>query len=184
MHIGEGVINTTSDHPFFVGGRWLRVAELHVGDSVVTYTANKLVISAIDIVVKRTTVHNFEVEDFHTYYVSKQQVLVHNNGPCDVEGQIGKYKDGRKLAKGISDLEVHHLIEKRFKNLFGEKSREMISKILNKANHQEFTNAWRNAIKYGIEGTGEATKESVIKAAKEIYQNHPDILKALEPYFK
>jgi hypothetical protein len=84
--IGADVIRTTSDHPFFVGGRWLRVKELRVGDSVLTYSGAKLVIAAIRLVVGRTTVHNFEVADFHTYYVSKQRVLVHNNGPCDVHG--------------------------------------------------------------------------------------------------
>jgi hypothetical protein len=28
-------------------------------------------------------VYNFEVEDYHTYYVSHTKVLVHNFGPCD-----------------------------------------------------------------------------------------------------
>ena len=82
LHIGTEVIHTTSDHPFFVGGRWLRVAKLHVGDSVTTYHGNKIAIDSINIVARRTTVHNFEVADYHTYYVSHQQVLVHNNGPC------------------------------------------------------------------------------------------------------
>jgi len=34
-------------------------------------------------VARRTTVHNFEVADYHSYYVSASKVLVHNNGPCD-----------------------------------------------------------------------------------------------------
>jgi hypothetical protein len=84
LTIGTDVVRTTSDHPFFVGGRWLRVKELRAGDSVLTYSGAKLVISSIRLVVGRTTVHNFEVADFHTYYVSKQRVLVHNNGPCNV----------------------------------------------------------------------------------------------------
>ncbi|THU39222.1 hypothetical protein FAM09_11955 [Niastella caeni] len=85
LHIGNELINTTSDHPFFIGGRWLKVTQLNVGDSVTTYKGNKVIISAIDIVVQRTKVHNFEVADYHTYYVSAQQVLVHNSGPCDVK---------------------------------------------------------------------------------------------------
>jgi hypothetical protein len=84
LRIGEDVINTTSDHPFFVGGRWLRVKNLHAGDSVLTYSGAKLVIASIRLVVGRVTVHNFEVADYHTYYVSGAKVLVHNNGPCDV----------------------------------------------------------------------------------------------------
>jgi intein/homing endonuclease len=84
IHIGTGIVKATGDHPFFVGGKWLRVQSLHIGDSVLTYDGKKLAISAIDILAKRTTVYNFEVADYHTYYVSIQKVLVHNNGPCDL----------------------------------------------------------------------------------------------------
>lgn len=56
-----------------IAERWLRVASLKVGDSVVTYSWNKIVIRNIEIVKKRTTVYNFKVEDYHTYYVSSEQ---------------------------------------------------------------------------------------------------------------
>lgn len=36
VEVAGEVINTTSDHPFFVGGRWLQVKNLHVGDSITT----------------------------------------------------------------------------------------------------------------------------------------------------
>ena len=42
------------------------------------------------------TVYNFEVEDFHTYFVSDASVLVHNTN-CDTEKTIDinlKYKKG------------------------------------------------------------------------------------------
>jgi pyocin large subunit-like protein len=62
----------------------LNVSELSAGDSVITYEGKKIAISAIEKTAKRTKVYNFEVEDFHTYYVSEQKVLVHNSlGPCD-----------------------------------------------------------------------------------------------------
>ena len=42
----------------------------------------------------RTTVYNFEVEDYHTYYVSNTKVLVHNSGPCDnVLGKSKKFRN-------------------------------------------------------------------------------------------
>jgi len=53
IYIGSEVINTTSDHPFFIGGRWARVQNLHVGDSVTTYIGKKLVIDKIRIVAKK-----------------------------------------------------------------------------------------------------------------------------------
>jgi hypothetical protein len=83
--VGTKTIEATADHPFFIGGKWLKVQQLKVGDSVVTYSGNKLAITSIQQVAKPTIVYNFEVADFHTYYVSPQKVLVHNSGPCDVK---------------------------------------------------------------------------------------------------
>jgi RHS repeat-associated protein len=103
VHIGNDIIKTTGDHPFFIGGRWLQVYQLHVGDSVTTYTGGRLAITAIDIIAKRATVHNFAVEDYHTYYVSDQKVLVHNSGPCDLNQAISKVAN---LEKGKVNVTV------------------------------------------------------------------------------
>jgi len=70
------------------------------------------------------------------------------------------------------------LIEKRFKGLFGESAGKMLSQVLNHETHQAFTNAWRKLIPYG-EGTANATRETVLNAAREVYKEFPDILKAL-----
>ncbi|MDX2045473.1 MAG: polymorphic toxin-type HINT domain-containing protein, partial [Chitinophagaceae bacterium] len=102
IRIGEEVISATSDHPFFAGGRWLRVAQLKVGDSVVSYSGGKIAISTIEIIANRTTVHNFEVEGYHTYYVSKQHVLVHNSGPCPLKSKTHGNKLDNKPAEGYS----------------------------------------------------------------------------------
>ena len=120
LHIGTEVISTTSDHPFFVGGRWLRVAKLHVGDSVTTYHGNKIAIAAIDIVAKRTTVHNFEVADYHTYYVSHQQVLVHNNGPCDNFKNMPPDHPDYKAPKNWNGKKVNSSRGKGFPHKNGE----------------------------------------------------------------
>jgi len=55
----------------------------------------------------------------------------------------------------------------------------MASIAVTKAEHQAFTNAWRQAIPYGPSGTGMATQLQVENAARQIYSNYPDILKAL-----
>ena len=74
-------IETTNEHPFYVEGHgWTNASDLKVGDKV------RLEDGTIGIVEKAkhaaldtsVTVYNFEVEDFHTYYVSEQKVLVHN----------------------------------------------------------------------------------------------------------
>jgi len=54
----------------------------------------------------------------------------------------------------------------------------MLSQVLSPENHQAFTNAWRQLIPYG-EGTANATRETVLNAAREVYREFPDILKVL-----
>jgi hypothetical protein len=101
IQVGNEVIKATADHPFFIGGRWLRVAELKVGDSAQLFDGSNLVIEQITVVPGRTTVYNFEVEDYHTYYVTNTKVLVHNSGPCDVvpgqKGGVGPNNTGKKF---------------------------------------------------------------------------------------
>ena len=63
------------------------------------------------------TTHNFEVQDYHTYYVGEQSVCVHNRAPCGHHSEtmfnkdIGKYKNVRMdLEMGGSgkvNLHIH-----------------------------------------------------------------------------
>lgn len=59
----------------------------------------------------------------------------------------------------------------------------MLSIVLTKEEHQAFTRAWRSKIGYKNDRnaitTINATPEDVKKAAKDIYRNYPEILKAL-----
>ena len=105
IRIGEETIQATADHPFFISGRWLRVAELKVGDSVKIYNGSNLAIEQITIAPGRTTVYNFEVEDYHTYYVSNTKVLVHNIDPGDVKTPTPRVKSSKKLRKEWEDAE-------------------------------------------------------------------------------
>lgn len=91
---------------------------------------------------------------------------------------IGKYGALTKLTQGMN-VQVHYLIEKRFSKKMGQEISEMPSIVLTKAEHLIFTNKWRKAIPYG-KGTAAATKEKVLEAAKDIYKDYPEILKALE----
>jgi hypothetical protein len=50
--------------------------------------------------------------------------------------------------------------------------------VVTRAEHQEFTNAWRQAIPYGS-GTRNATPAQVEGAAQQIYADYPEILQAL-----
>jgi hypothetical protein len=90
---------------------------------------------------------------------------------------VQPYSRLRMVLKGTG-LEAHHIIEKRFAALLGEKASGMASVAVTSSEHAAFTNAWRAAISYG-RGTASASKESVLKAARQIYREYPAILKAL-----
>ncbi len=66
-------------------------------------------------------VYNFEVEDFHTYYVSEQKVLVHNTCAMtakNVSVHVGKSGDTKyivgayKDVKGVEGMDAHHVGQK------------------------------------------------------------------------
>ena len=72
-------------------------------------------------------VYNFEVEDFHTYYVSEQKVLVHNTCAItaknvsvhvgksgDTKYIVGAYKDVKAVEKmlNIEGMDAHHVGQK------------------------------------------------------------------------
>ena len=61
----------------------------------------------------------------------------------------------------------------------GQNARQMLSVAVTPAEHQAFTNAWCALIPYGEAGTGAATRESIMQAARQIYGGYSSILEAL-----
>ena len=81
LAINGEVIETTSEHPFYVEGKgWIAAGELTAGTEVRLEDGSAgIVTEKEDIQLEEpVTVYNFEVEDYHTYYVSEQKALVHN----------------------------------------------------------------------------------------------------------
>ena len=75
----DGEKITTEEHPFWVPDvGWVAAKDLHAGSHLQTKYESWL---DVDRVVKHSdtaTVYNFEVEGFHTYFVSDLGLLVHN----------------------------------------------------------------------------------------------------------
>ena len=74
-------IDATPQHPFYVEGKgWVEASALHAGMVVWLADGTKAVIT--DVVTEGleepVAVYNFEVKDFHTYFVGDRGVLVHN----------------------------------------------------------------------------------------------------------
>ena len=81
IQLGEERIDTTTEHPFWVDGYGFKAAEdLLPGEYVETADGELLQVISVEkeYLDEPVTVYNFEVEDWHTYYVSEEEVLVHN----------------------------------------------------------------------------------------------------------
>jgi hypothetical protein len=76
------------------------------GDQLEQSNGNLLTIEKIDIVKlkEKITVYNFEVADFHTYFVSDLGIWVHNIGSCNREiklPSVKTYEQARNKAMSI-----------------------------------------------------------------------------------
>jgi len=77
----EQKIEATDDHPFYViGSGWKTTIELKVGDEIETDGSGAMTVVSVVDEKRQALTYNFTVADFHTYYVTKKNVLVHNCG--------------------------------------------------------------------------------------------------------
>lgn len=77
---GEEIV-TTDNHPFYVQGRgFIEAGNLLVGDKLISVNGEDLTVDDcyIEECEVSTTVYNFQVEDYHTYFVGENKVWVHN----------------------------------------------------------------------------------------------------------
>ena len=96
---GEEII-TTPEHPFYVPTKgWVSSIDLRAGDILVLQSGEYVIVEMIqhEILESPITVYNFEVEDFHTYYVGASNILVHNM--CAKKSDIKQIEDvARKMG--------------------------------------------------------------------------------------
>ncbi|NMP38583.1 MAG: hypothetical protein GX051_10785 [Clostridiales bacterium] len=86
---GEEIV-TTPEHPFYVPTKgWTGAIHLRAGDILVLQNGKYAIVEKIqhELLESPIKVYNFEVADFHTYFVGESSALVHNS--CK---RIGKQK--------------------------------------------------------------------------------------------
>ena len=118
VHIGVNgeTISATPSHPFYVDKLgWTLARSLRAGDVLVLSNGELVTVEWVqhEILESPIKVYNFEVQDFHTYFVGECGVLVHNN--CkSVEGGVGydTFDDAKKaLGSPGEDKAWHHIVE-------------------------------------------------------------------------
>ena len=74
-------ITSTQTHPYYVADKgWVLAKNLRAGDILVMLNGEHVVLEQVqhEILESPVVTYNFEVEDFHTYYVGENEILVHN----------------------------------------------------------------------------------------------------------
>ena len=99
--INDIKIQTTPEHPFYVPEKgWVPAGELQLGESLKFASGKQGKISFIrrESLTTPITVYNFEVDDWHTYVVSPNNVVVHNT--CKKPNIGKKINAQRQKARG------------------------------------------------------------------------------------
>jgi len=103
----DEIIESTVEHPFYTRDGWKDAADLTTEDEIKTKDGTWNYIKKIVFEYQRKKVYNFEVKDWHTYFVGTWRWLVHNAN-C-IKLSFGKNAN-KKIRKHIDQ------IRKRYKD--------------------------------------------------------------------
>ncbi len=108
-------ILTTPSHPFYspVKG-WTEAVHLRAGDILVLVNGEYVVVEKVqhEILETPVRVYNFQVKDYHTYYVTEAGVLVHNK--C-FRGELMDY-----TGLAGDGMDAHHIFPQTFRDRFSK----------------------------------------------------------------
>ena len=156
-------------------------AMLAIGNSIVTRAGPSLAVSSIAKQDQPQTVYNFEVEQFHTYFVGKSGLWVHNT-QCYHAITPPTYRGGLRENMGAAPVhmtnpQAHHELPWTFREWFADAPRGL---DVNDAQfgtwvegggspdqHQGFTQAYQNAWSRFMADNPLATRDQVLE-----YLNH------------
>mgnify|MGYP003495727110 CR=1 FL=1 len=83
LKVNNETIETTNEHPFWVEeeNAFVKAEDLEVGDTLRLRDGETVTLEGIESKTSEdiTKVYNFQVADWHTYYVTDMDILVHNN---------------------------------------------------------------------------------------------------------
>jgi hypothetical protein len=86
IQVADETIRATPEHPFWVDGQWKEAGELEKGDELLRSDGFKTPILNVKHHTESSTeVYNFEVAEWHTYFVGYWMWLVHNAKICLTE---------------------------------------------------------------------------------------------------
>ena len=116
---GEEIVATPT-HPFYCPVKgWTDAAHLRAGDILVLVNGEYVVVEKIqhELLENPVKVYNFQVQDYHTYYVAESGVLVHNT--CNrYGGEHGNDIHKERIKAKLNELENFGL----YSDIYGNRS--------------------------------------------------------------
>ena len=116
---GEEIVATPT-HPFYCPVKgWTDAAHLRAGDILVLVNGEYVVVEKIqhELLENPVKVYNFQVQDYHTYYVAGSGVLVHNT--CNrYGGEHGNDIHKERIKAKLNELENSGL----YSDIYGNRS--------------------------------------------------------------
>ncbi len=108
------IIETTAEHPFLTDNGWKDAADLQTGDKIRSRNEEDIEIKGVKFSYKPRKVYNFEVSNWHTYFVGALQWLVHN--ACLRQLAREGFEYARRILCGIkfNKVMVKKLGKKKF----------------------------------------------------------------------
>ncbi|MGE7777031.1 polymorphic toxin-type HINT domain-containing protein [Chitinophaga sp. NPDC101104] len=103
LRFGLEEIKATPEHPFWINGKWIEAKDMRLGDSVKLYSGSRAVLSSINFIDTTAVVYNFSVSDYHTYFVGKSGILVHNSCFEPIKLRDGM-KGGAQLNTAVNEV--------------------------------------------------------------------------------
>ena len=163
VYVDGEEINTTDTHPFWVEGKgWTEAGELKAGDVLRLNTGELKTVEKVEIEVfdKPVKVYNFEVEDWHTYFVTEQGILVHNAGQ-DYDGNGNTGTPNKETSKTGNIKNIYNSIKEAPKYPEGFRGIQNGTKKVNINNHDVLNELrqiepgqWKKVYKDGFDAIG------------------------------
>jgi len=181
---GEEIV-TTDNHPFYVQGRgFIEAGNLLVGDKLVSVNGEDLIVEDyhIELTEEPVSVYNFQVEDFHTYFVGDCAVWVHNKN-CSPENRqsVKEHLEGTADNTGVmSNGSINGCHEeKRFLDELGNSGGDLTDTIepingIDGVNYVEYKTSSGDIKKKTIYDSNVISTDDYINRGLEAYARVPE----------
>lgn len=164
LGFGREHFQTTPEHPIWVGdpklGGWREAATLKEGDEIWLLDKRSVELSIVEhipLAENKIKVFNFEVADWHTYFVGLWMTLVHN-ADCATEALKKLLKYGRAYVREIAKItgrKIHPKQLKKIKEALRNKKFTKLSKEATEDSRKEFGKVKDKLIKEWEKETGQ-----------------------------